>query len=160
MAYPRPQDARQERVHQLDLIAERLQAETTDEGAVVTAPDAPLSEAALRVQRALLRGPLPRLAQVGERLAVPEAEHLGVAVHGEDVGGVGGSQRPDGEPRGVQRERHRRRSRRPAQPRRPPPSVLPQSTLRLSTTRTALPSERWMARGSLSFTATWMLSTL
>ena len=47
-----------------------------------------------------------------------------------------------------------------AQPRPPPSGSFVYSAWRLSTTRTALPSERWIVLGSLSFTATWMLSTL
>ena len=67
---------------------------------------------------------------------------------------------------GYRRERRRRREellRSPARRRPALAFVRPRaaySALRLSTTRTALPSERWIVLGSLSFTAHWMLSTL
>ncbi len=43
---------------------------------------------------------------------------------------------------------------------RPPRRIAPVYLGRLSITRTALPSLRSMVLGSLSFTCTWMLSTL
>ena len=97
-----------------------------------------------------------------------KAHDLRRGEHGEDVGAVsaavsgrmvslrvtsGNGMRPDA---------IRGRAPQTALRRRAPAAAAASSysALRRSTTRTALPSERWIVLGSLSLTAHWMLSTL